>query len=95
MNALLHGRPMKLVDGGKSRRCYTYIDDAIEAIYRIVMNPHGLCDRQIFNIGSPDNEISIRGLAELMRDIYADNFREPGETLSEIITVSSEEFYGR
>jgi nucleoside-diphosphate-sugar epimerase len=95
MDALLNGTPMKLVDGGNSRRCYTYIDDAIEGIYQIVLNPYGICDKQIFNIGSPDNEISIRGLAELMRDMYDDSFRQPGAALSEIVEVSSKDFYGK
>ena len=95
MDALLNGTPMKLVDGGHSRRCYTYIDDAIEGIYQIVLNPHGFCNKQIFNIGSPKNEISIRGLAEMMRAIYDTQFRVPGTALSEILDVSSEEFYGQ
>ena len=61
MDALLNGTPMKLVDGGKSRRCYTYIEDAIDVTpSKQVLNPHGVCDKQIFNIGSPENEISIR-----------------------------------
>jgi UDP-apiose/xylose synthase len=94
MDALLTGAPMKLVDGGNNRRCYTYIDDAIEAIYKIVLNPHGVCDRQIFNIGSPDNEISIRELAELMRDIFKASAIETGRPISAIIDVSGEEFYG-
>jgi UDP-apiose/xylose synthase len=94
MDALLTGAPMKLVDGGKNRRCYTYIDDAIEAIYKIVLNPHGVCDRQIFNIGSPENEISIRELAELMRDIYQSSAIESGGPISPIVDVSAEEFYG-
>lgn len=94
MDALLNGSPMKLVDGGSSRRCYTYIDDAIDAIYQIVLNPHGVCDKQIFNIGSPENEISIRGLAELMKDIYDTHFREAGAPIAEIMEVSAVEFYG-
>ena len=53
MDALLNGTQMKLVNGGANRRCYTYIDDAVECTYRIVENPGGVCDRQIFNIGSP------------------------------------------
>lgn len=95
MDALLNGAPMKLVDGGKNRRCYTYIDDAIEAIYQIVLNPHGVCDKQVFNIGSPENEVSIRELAELMRNIYENNFVESGGPISAIIEVSGEEFYGK
>ena len=95
MNALLKGSQMSLVDGGYNKRCYTYIDDAIEAISRIVDNPNGICDRQIFNIGSPENEISIRELAYMMRDIYDKTFREPGKVLSDIVEVSATEFYGK
>ena len=95
MDALINGTQMKLVDGGHHRRCYTYIDDAIEAIYRIVENPGGVCDRQIFNVGSPDNELTIHQLAETMRAIYAERFRNPDVPLPEIIEVSGEEFYGK
>jgi nucleoside-diphosphate-sugar epimerase len=94
MDALLNGTKMKLVNGGSNRRCYTYIDDAIECSYRIVENPGGVCDRQIFNIGSPYNEVSIRQMAEQMREIYAEKFRDPAVPLPEIVSVPGEEFYG-
>lgn len=94
MAALLQGTPMKLVNGGSQRRSYTYIDDAVDCIYRIVQNPQSVCDRQILNIGSPQNEVSIRELAELMHVIYRDKFKKPGVSLSEIVEVSDLEFYG-
>jgi len=94
MDALLNGTQMKLVNGGTARRCYTYIDDAVECSYRIVQNPGGVCDRQILNIGSPFNEVSIRGMAEMMRAIYAEKFRDPAVPLPQIISVTGEEFYG-
>ena len=94
MEALLNGGEMKLVDGGQQRRCYTYIDDAIDCIQLIVENKGGVCDRQIFNVGSAENEVSIRGMAELMRDIYARRFMREGQRLPEIVEVSGEEFYG-
>jgi nucleoside-diphosphate-sugar epimerase len=94
MDALLNGTQMKLVDGGQSRRCYTYIDDAVEAIYQIVLNHNSVCDQQIFNIGSPENELTIRELAERMRTIYMKSFRRSGPCLSEIVEVSAKEFYG-
>ncbi len=94
MEALLLGTRMVLVDGGTHRRCYTYIDDAIECIDRIVENPDGVCDGQIFNIGSPHNEISIRALAETMLQIYQKEFKIPGVPLPEIVEVAGEEFYG-
>lgn len=94
MEALLNGTPMPLVEGGKHRRCYTYIDDAVDCAARIVENAGGVCDRQIFNIGNPANEVSIRQLAGMMRDIYRDEFLEDGGALSEIQDVSAKEFYG-
>jgi UDP-apiose/xylose synthase len=95
MDALISGKPMQLVDGGCQRRCYTYIDDAVECIYRIVENPGAVCDREIFNIGSPDNEVSIRQLAELMQEIYTDKFWDGKSALPPIVEVSAEEFYGK
>lgn len=94
MDALLNGTQMKLVNGGAQRRCYTFIDDAIDCIYSVVVNPQGVCDRQIFNIGSPQNELSIRRLAELTKEIYTVRFRDPNRSLPEIVEVSADEFYG-
>ena len=94
MEALVEGTPMKLVDGGHQRRCYTYIDDAIDCIMRIVANPGGVCDREIFNVGSAANEVSIRELAGIMCEIYAARFAEPNASLPERVDVSGDEFYG-
>lgn len=94
MEALLTGDDMQLVNGGHHRRCYTYIDDAIECIYRIVEDRDGVCDGEIFNVGSPYNEVSIRELAEEMRKIYRDVFGGPADTLPDIVSVSADDFYG-
>jgi len=95
MDALISGTQMKLVNGGHHRRCYTYIDDAIECIYRIVDNPNNVCDQQIFNIGTPENEISMRELAVMMREVYAAKLLSPSSPpLPEIVEVSAEDFYG-
>jgi len=81
--------------GGAQRRCYTYIDDAIECIYRVIENRSDVCNRQIFNIGTPQNEISIRSLAETMMDIYKEEFWDGKARLPEIVSVRAEEFYGQ
>jgi nucleoside-diphosphate-sugar epimerase len=93
LDALLSGRPMQLVNGGSQRRCYTHIDDAVECIARMIERPDA-CDREIFNVGSPANEVSIRGLAERMRAVYEAHYRRRGEALSDMVEVRGEAFYG-
>ena len=61
---LVEGTPIQLVDGGAQKRCFTDVDDGIEALFRIIENRGGRCDGQIINIGNPDNEASIREMAE-------------------------------
>lgn len=95
MNAFLYGTPIKLVDGGVNYRAYTYIDDAVDCIVRIIDNPGGVCDRQIFNIGTPENEVTIKELAERMRVLFDQHFRKPGDPNPTVESVSSEEFYGK
>ena len=61
---LVEGTPIQLVDGGAQKRCFTDVEDGIEALFRIIDNRGGRCDGQIINIGNPDNEASIREMAE-------------------------------
>ena len=63
---LVEGSPIKLIDGGAQKRCFTDISDGIEALFRIIENKNGQCDGQIINIGNPENEASIRELAEML-----------------------------
>jgi len=63
---LVEGSPIRLVDGGEQKRCFTDVRDGIECLFRIIENPKAVCDGQIFNIGNPDNEASIKELAEIL-----------------------------
>ena len=63
---ILRGKDIQLVDGGRQRRSFTYIDDGIDALMRIIDNQAGKANGQIFNIGNPKNDLSIRELAELL-----------------------------
>ncbi|MDO9541754.1 MAG: bifunctional UDP-4-amino-4-deoxy-L-arabinose formyltransferase/UDP-glucuronic acid oxidase ArnA [Kiritimatiellia bacterium] len=63
---LVEGSPIRLVDGGDQKRCFTDVRDGIECLFRIVENPKAVCDGQIFNIGNPENEASIKELAEIL-----------------------------
>jgi UDP-4-amino-4-deoxy-L-arabinose formyltransferase/UDP-glucuronic acid dehydrogenase (UDP-4-keto-hexauronic acid decarboxylating) len=63
---LVEGTPIQLIDGGSQQRCFTDISDGVDCLYRIIENSGNVCDGKIINIGNPDNETSIRGLAELL-----------------------------
>jgi UDP-apiose/xylose synthase len=92
MEALFKGEPLKLVDGGKNRRSFTYIDDAVDAIEK-VLNHKEKATGQVFNIGNPNNETTIEDLAARMKRIYMRQVG-PGRAI-EIMSVGSEEFYGK
>lgn len=59
---------MKLVDGGESQRTFIYIKDAIEAVLLMIENP-SRAKGHIFNVGNPNNEVSVRQLAEIMTQV--------------------------
>lgn len=93
MDALLHDRPLQIVDGGKARRCFTAIDEAIDAVVRIIERPEA-ARNQIFQIGNPGNECTIEELAHLMIDVYREQRPELGDRRFDVLEVSSEDFYG-
>lgn len=68
---LVEGMPIRLVDGGRQKRCFTDVKDGIECLFRIIENKDGCCDGRIFNIGNPNNEFSMHELADMLRDKFA------------------------
>ncbi|MFK4131679.1 bifunctional UDP-4-amino-4-deoxy-L-arabinose formyltransferase/UDP-glucuronic acid oxidase ArnA [Pseudomonas luteola] len=92
---LVEGTPIKLVDGGAQKRCFTDVDDGIEALFRIIENKGGRSDQQIINIGNPDNEASIRELAEtLLAQFEAHPLRHNFPPFAGFREVESRSFYG-
>ena len=63
---IVRGEPIKLVDGGKQKRAFTYVDDGISALVKIIENKDGVASGQIYNIGNPKNNYSVRELATMM-----------------------------
>ncbi len=92
MSSLVYDRPLQLVDGGQSRRCFTYIDDAISALEAIVAHPNEM-NRQIVNVGNPRNEATIADFAQLMADTYVKHFDPSARPV--IKSVASSDFYGK
>jgi UDP-apiose/xylose synthase len=90
MSALITGGPMYLVDGGEQRRSFTHIVDASEAFTFMLDSPEAV--NQIYNIGNPDTDTSIRELASYMASLYEDLTGRRPE--NELIEISGEDFYG-
>lgn len=93
---LVEGTPILLIDGGKQKRCFTDVSDGVECLYRIIENKNGVCDGKIVNIGNPDNEISIRGLAELLLAKFEQHpLRQKFPPFAGFRLVESGTYYGR
>lgn len=88
--------PIKLVDGGAQRRSFTYIDDGVDALMRIIVNAGGVASGQIYNIGNPRNNLSVRELAVRMLELAAEypEYREHAAKV-ELIETTAAEYYGK
>src|SRR5574344_1507723 len=92
---LVQGNPIQLIDGGLQKRCFTHVTDGIECLYRIIENKDGLCDGKIINIGNPDNEASIKELAEMLVRLFdAHKLRNKFPPFAGYKEVESGSFYG-
>lgn len=92
---ILRGKDILLVDGGAQRRSFTYIDDGIDALVRIIENKNNAADGRIFNIGNPANDMSIRELAETVIALIKTypKYAKLAENVK-IVNVESKEYYG-
>ena len=92
---ILRGEPIKLVDGGEQKRAFTYIDDGIAALMKIIENRDGKASGQIYNIGNPANSYSIRELATMMLALAAEypEYRVNAGQV-EIVETTSAAYYG-
>lgn len=92
---IVRGEPIKLVDGGHQRRSFTYVDDGIDALMKILLNPQGRASRNIYNVGHPANNFSVRELAAMMLDIAgADPVYKDNASRVTLVETSSGEYYG-
>jgi nucleoside-diphosphate-sugar epimerase len=93
---IVRGEPIKLVDGGTQKRAFTYIDDGVSALMRMIANDNGIASGKIYNVGNPRNNYSVRELAQMMLDLaltypeYRDTARQV-----ELIDTTAEDYYGR
>jgi UDP-4-amino-4-deoxy-L-arabinose formyltransferase/UDP-glucuronic acid dehydrogenase (UDP-4-keto-hexauronic acid decarboxylating) len=92
---LVEGTPIQLIDGGEQKRCFTDVADGVECLFRIIENEGGACDGEIINIGNPDNEASIRQLAEtLLEQFEAHPLRKLFPPFAGMHITESRQYYG-
>jgi len=69
-DAILQGKPLPVFGGGKLRRDFTYIDDIVLALVRMVETPFAaepeIASHRIYNLGNgqPEDVLSLIGLIE-------------------------------
>lgn len=91
MNALLRDEELLLVDGGEQRRSFISVQDFVSAIVRVVQRPEA-ARGQIFNVGSPENDVTIREFAEALAAEYRRQL--PRSARPRFRHISSRDFYG-
>lgn len=89
-------KPLQLVDGGKQSRSFTFIDDGVDALLRIIENKNGCASRQIFNLGNPKNDVSVAQLAKHIIAAFKGypEYRRHAEKAKTVV-VSSGKYFGK
>ncbi len=93
---IVRGENISLVAGGAQRRCFLYIDDAMDALAKIIANDEGCADNRIFNIGDPRNDFSMRELAEILLDVIKDyDGYADVKSRIKLVDVDPDGYYGK
>jgi nucleoside-diphosphate-sugar epimerase len=92
---IMRGEDVRLVDGGRQRRCFTGISDGIDALMKMIANADGSASRKIFNVGNPANSLSVRELAEEMLQVAA-TYAEYRANAAKVrlVDITAAEYYG-
>ena len=86
----ISGKRLSIVGDGMQTRSFTYISDGISAIIKIILDKGRITNHQVFNIGNPNNLISINNLALLV----IRSFNHLGLGNLEVEHVEGTNFYG-
>ncbi len=93
---MVRGEPIKLVDGGRQKRAFTYIDDGIDALVQIIANPGRIASGKIYNVGNPKNNYSVRELAEMMLKLAREypEYRDSAKKVK-LVNTTATQYYGK
>jgi len=67
VSKIFEGKPLPVYGSGNNTRTFCYVTDAMSGFFKVL-----LCDKngEPFNVGNPNNEISIEELAKLFVEIF-------------------------
>jgi nucleoside-diphosphate-sugar epimerase len=93
---IARGEEIKLVDGGAQRRSFTDFSDGISALMKMIENRDGIASGNIYNIGNPAHDLSVRELALLMLEIAREfpEYRAGAEKVK-LVEVHSDVYCGK
>jgi UDP-glucose 4-epimerase len=78
----LQNQPITVYGTGSQSRCFGHVNDAVEAMLRLIAAPEAIGD--VFNVGATD---------EVTMDILAEKVRAAAESASEIVHIPYAEAY--
>ncbi len=90
------GENINIVGDGMQMRSFTYISDGISALIKIIENANECARKEIFNIGNPDNLVTIKHMAETVVNLCKEN-----EILADkankikINYINADEYFGK
>ncbi|MFH1840199.1 MAG: NAD-dependent epimerase/dehydratase family protein [Nanoarchaeota archaeon] len=84
----LTNQPLTVFGDGTQRRAFTHVKDICEAVLEIADSKH---KNEIWNIGNPNNEMSIKEMAELVAEKVKEKFPEKNP---EIIFIDPKKIHG-
>lgn len=92
---MVEGMPIRLVDGGSQKRCFTDVKDGIDCLFKIIDDKNNCTNGRIFNIGNPDNEKSMAELADILIDKFSTHpLRKHFPPFAGIRRIEARTFYG-
>ena len=92
MSNIINKKGLKLVNSGKQKRSFTYIDDGISALKKIILGNKKKLNYKIINIGNPKNHITIKKLSLLVIKEFIMNSKKIKKI--NVSNVSEKTFFG-
>ncbi len=69
--------------------------EGVECLFRIIENKNNSCNGQIFNIGNPDNDASIKHMAEVLVEKFEKHpLRSHFPPFAGMVVIESHKYYG-